>query len=307
MNAPFDVVTFGEVLWDFFQVSDGAAERSGVDTYLRFVGGASGNVAVRLARQGLRVAPVAGIGRDRFGDELAQRLESVGVDTRFLVRLPERTAVTFISRDADGEPFFMNYRHGSANMALSAHHVAPAMANATWVHFGASTLGVENRAPLGEATRAFDAHALEHRALKSIDLNARPHLWASPVAAVEELRQIAPGSALVKASLADLAALDIDVADLLELAPGCVVIVTRGAGEATAYGAHGEASLAPEAVACVDATGAGDAFTAGVLACLIAKRLTPSSPQWRDASLWMDVLARGHSLGARAVSQLGGT
>jgi len=296
MKTHYDVVTFGEVLWDLFE--------DGSDTYRRFVGGSSANVAVALARQGVHVAVVGAVGRDTFGDELAARLASFGVDTSFLVRLPERTAVTFIARGEGGEPHFMNYRHGSADMAFSARHITSSMANATWIHLGTSTLLTSGPA---EATRAFDAHAFRHRAFKSIDLNARPHLWASAEAAFAALRHIAPGSALIKASLQDLASFGVGLEALREMAPGAVLVVTRGGGEATAYGAHGEVSVSARAAECVDATGAGDSFIAGLLAWLVRQGVTPDSPEWSDANLWTAALAHGHSLGALAVSKLGGS
>jgi len=111
---------------------------------------------------------------------------------------------------------------------------------------------------------------------------------------------------LIKASLADLEVFGIGVGDLQALAPEAVVIVTRAAGEATAYGGHGEISLPAPPVVCVDATGGGDAFIGGVLAHLVEKGVGPSSPEWTDANLWTQALARGHSLGALAVSKLGG-
>ncbi|WP_394829504.1 carbohydrate kinase [Pendulispora albinea] len=296
MKTHYEVITFGEVLWDLFE--------DGKDTYRRFVGGSSANVAVALARQGVRVAVVGGIGRDRFGDELAARLDALGVDTALLARLPERTALTFIARGQDAEPHFMNYRHASADMALSARHITPAMAHATWVHLGTSTLLTHG---LSEATRAFEAHAIKHRALKSLDLNARPRLWESPSAAVAALRRIAPGSALIKASLGDLESFGLDAVALRAMAPEAVLVLTRGPGEATAYGAHGEVSLPAQAAECIDATGAGDSFIAGVLAHLVRREVTPSSPEWADANLWTQALAQGHSLGALAVSKLGGS
>jgi len=299
MKPPYDVVTFGEVLWDLFD--------DGQDIYRRFVGGGSSNVAVALARQGCRVGVVAGVGRDRFGDELIRRLEEFGVDTQFVVRLAERTALTFIARTGNGEPHFMNYRQASANLAIAARHITSAMARARWVHLGTCSL-IANGGGLVEATRAFEAHAARHRAYKSIDLNARPNLWASQEAALDELERLLPGCALIKASLGDLVAFGIGVGDLKDIAPEAVALVTRGAEGATAYfGASGRVSIAPTPSTCVDATGAGDAFIAGVLAQLVESEVGPGSARWNDANLWTEALSRGHSLGAIAVSKLGGT
>src|SRR5260370_20114026 len=100
-----DVVTFGEILWDIY-------ERPPHDFH-RELGGAPANVATGLARLGLRAAVLGGVGNDRFGDALVAHLDDDGVDTRFVVRLPNRTGITFIARDARGEPSFLFYRHDS--------------------------------------------------------------------------------------------------------------------------------------------------------------------------------------------------
>jgi sugar/nucleoside kinase (ribokinase family) len=81
--------------------------------------------------------------------------------------------------------------------------------------------------------------------------------------------------------------------------------VTRGAGRASAVGAHGEVELAPRRVRCVDPTGAGDAFVAGSLAALLAAGVTPASRAWADRAVWASVLRVGHMMGMKAVSQEG--
>ena len=82
-----DVITFGEVLWDIFEV--------GEDTYRRELGGAPANLAVGLARLGVSVAIVGAVGADGFGDALATRLAREGVDIGQLAQLPNRTGLAF--------------------------------------------------------------------------------------------------------------------------------------------------------------------------------------------------------------------
>src|SRR5437016_2342514 len=108
--ARLDVVCFGEILWDIYERSGAkkaalAASRSGAPRaksepiareFRRELGGAPANVATVLARLGVRSAMVGGIGLDRFGEALTRHLEEDGVDTRYLVRLPERTGLTFV-------------------------------------------------------------------------------------------------------------------------------------------------------------------------------------------------------------------
>jgi fructokinase len=68
-----EIVTFGEVLWDVFEIAP--------DTYRRVIGGAPANLAVVLARLGVRAAVIGAVGVDAFGEALRARLAAEGVST----------------------------------------------------------------------------------------------------------------------------------------------------------------------------------------------------------------------------------
>ncbi len=128
-GASLDVVCFGEILWDLFGAESRGA-RSGRDPateliareFRRELGGAPANVATGLARLGVRSAIVGGIGIDKFGDALERHFIADGVSTSFLVRLPNRTGLTFVTRDQEGEPSFLFYRQDTADVALRPEH-----------------------------------------------------------------------------------------------------------------------------------------------------------------------------------------
>ena len=126
----------------------------------------------------------------------------------------------------------------------------------------------------------------------------------------EAISKLLCGAALIKASLTDFSALDVgDEASALawvrKRAPHATVLVTRGRGETTAYGAHGEASASGKRARCVDATGAGDAFLAGVLATLLAGDAEPGARRWSERATWTEALQVGHSLAVQSVSDVG--
>ena len=139
-----NVACFGEILWDIFQ--------TGPSTFRRVLGGAPANVATGLARLGVQAGVVGGVGRDSFGDALLAHLANDGVDTHFVKRLPNRTGITFVTRDAHGEPSFLFYRHDSADLSVRAKHVVPAMGRARWALVGSSTLMTRD---LARATTRF--------------------------------------------------------------------------------------------------------------------------------------------------------
>jgi len=88
-------------------------------------------------------------------------------------------------------------------------------------------------------------------------------------------------------------------------APGATWVVTRGQGPASAIGEHGSVERPALRARCVDATGAGDAFIAGMLATLVAAGARPGRRAWADPGAWSTALRVGHILGKKAVSRPG--
>jgi fructokinase len=298
-----EVVCFGEILWDVFEAGPRGKEPI-ARLFRRELGGAPANVATGLARLGVGVAVAGGVGQDRFGDALVAHLEGDRVDTRFVVRLPNRTGITFVTRDVRGEPEFLFYRNDSADMAVRAKHVVPAMGRARWALVGTSTLV---HAPLAEATHAFARAAKRGGAQLFVDLNVRAHLWPDARQMRTAIAGLLGRAALVKASDADLRALAgaRGLEWLEEHAPRASWLVTRGAGAATAIGVHGVVNVPARRARCVDATGAGDAFIAGSLATLLACGAVPGAQAWSDARVWREALSAGHAMGAKAIGSVG--
>jgi len=299
-----DVTCFGEILWDVFEAS-GRGREAIARTFRRELGGAPANVATGLARLGAKVAVVGGVGRDRFGTALVEHLAHDGVDTRFVLRLPNRTGLTFVTRDAHGQPEFLFYRHASADLSIRAEHITAAMGRAHWALVGTSTLMTPE---LASATVRFLEVAARGGAHLLVDLNVRAHLWPDRKTMVGTIAALAGGASLLKASDADLrevAGAGGGLRWLRRHAPQATWLLTRGGGVASAIGEHGEASQPALRARCVDATGAGDAFIAGALATLLAARAVPGTRAWRDPQVWAAALQRGHRMGKKAVSRPG--
>ncbi len=298
-----DVVCFGEILWDVFEL--GKRGPNLARTFRRELGGAPANVATGLARLGLRAAVVGGVGRDRFGQALRAHLASDGVHVGFVLELPNRTGLTFVVRDARGQPEFLFYRNGSANLALRAENVKPAMGRARWVLVGTSTLMTPE---LAGATQRFLDVGVRAGARVFVDLNVRAHLWSRRSVMERAIRGLVARANLVKASDEDLRAAGArgdGTRWLARHAAKASWLITRGAGEASAIGEHGEVHSPALRATCVDATGAGDAFIAGSLAVLVAARAVPGSRAWCDQTVWDAALLAGHMMGKKAVSRLG--
>jgi fructokinase len=297
-----DVSAFGEILWDCFD--EEPTEHGFGDRFVRRLGGAPANVAVTLARLGLRSTVVGGVGDDAFGRDLQAFLASAGVDARGVLTLPQRTGIVFVSRSAKGQPSFLFYRHETADMSLGSHHVKPSHADADFVVVGTSTF-VERK--LRAASRRFVRMALEKKAALVVDLNVRAHLWKSREDLARVADELARKAAIVKASDDDVVRIPVQEPErwIRARCKGSVLLRTHGEGGATAIGPFGEVKASAPEVRCMDATGAGDAFLSGVLATLVRLGAKPGEAAFDDANTWRHALALGCRLGARATTAEG--
>jgi fructokinase len=142
-----------------------------------------------------------------------------------------------------------------------------------------------------------------------VDLNVRAHLWPDVAEMRAAAQKLVARAALVKASERDLSPLagKRGISWLEQHAKGATWLLTRGENGAAAVGDHGQATAPTKRVRCIDRAGAGDAFTAGVLAVLVRANVKPKTNEWKDGKLWTRALEVGHLLSAKAVATFGAT
>ncbi len=301
--ASFAVVTSGEILWDIYEAG---ARRPG-ETIARDlhaeVGGAPANVAVGLARLGVSVAFLGGVGDDAFGESMRAALAEAGVSPDLLVTRPERTGLTFVRRDARGEPSFLFYRRKSADVSVQVSDLPPSLGGARWLLVSSNGFTSPR---LRNTTRALLRQARREGTSVAVDLNVRRHLWSDERTMRLRVAELARHADLLKVSDADLDAVTHEPAYWLHThAEKATWLITRGHGPASAVGPHGEVELEPVPTKVVDATGAGDAFLAGVLSVLVATDARPETGPWQDAAVFRQALSFGHAMGQKAVSAVG--
>ncbi|NUE02913.1 carbohydrate kinase [Halorubraceae archaeon YAN] len=277
------ILVAGETLIDF--LPDSAGSLSTVESFSRRPGGAPANVAVGLARLGTVPMFWTRVGDDKFGDFLVDTLTAEGLSTAHIERdSAAKTGLAFVSLGTDAEREFSFYRHESADTQMTADTVDDALlAGRSWVHVGGVTLADE---PSRSATQALATAAKKHGIPVSFDPNARPELWTT-FDFGESIRDILSVVDVLKVTTDDLDAAGFDtnvapdaiVRSLLNRDEGPhTVCLTRGADGVTA-GSTPEApwnnsdstrsiSHSGFSVDPVDTTGAGDAFTAGLISAL---------------------------------------
>jgi len=248
-------------------------------------GGAGANTAAWLAHlgrdTGIAVTLAARIGADPAGRAAAAELAAVGVTAHLAVD-PEAATCTVVSLVGPGDRTLLSDR-GAA--ALLGPDDLPDVAGFDHLHLSGYVL-------LDASSRAAGRAALAAARAAGISTSVDPQV--APALA-------APGRAA--AFLDDVRGVDLLLPNTDELrALGGAAAVLRHVGAvAVSAGADGASwadptgrwhAVAPPATV-VDATGAGDAFDAGVLVA----RLSGASPA--------EALAAGCSAGAAAVGRLG--
>lgn len=272
MPPPLDVVCFGETLVDFLPAAPGQRVRD-VPAWHPCTGGSPANVAVGLARLGLRPAMVGVVGADEFGHFLRERLAAEGVDVSHLRQTAEaRTGLVFISVDARGERGFTYFRTRSAEFLLGEADVDAAfLLRAKAVHCGSNSL---HRQEAREATVRMLELARGAGRIVSCDPNLRLHAWEDPSELKGLLGRMLPLCTVVKLSEEEIGfATGTDVPDeaLARLAALGVPlpVVTLGEKGAVLLWKGERVHVPAPRVRVLDTTGAGDGFVAALLHGLV--------------------------------------
>ncbi len=263
MTVPL-LTAIGEILIDFTPIVE---EGRTVGFHLH-PGGSPYNVAVGLARLGARVEFAAKVSTDFFGRLLLAHLEQEGIGTRFLSRADAPTTLAFVALER-GEPAFSFYQEGAADTLLAPQDLAAAIGHCEVLHFGSISLLRDPTA----STIAGLVDRLRGGPLLSFDPNIRPAQIRDRAAFRGLIDRLLRAADLVKLSAADLRWLaqgrttEEAARDILDLGPA-LVAVTLGAEGCHVYSRQLTRRLPAPRVQVVDTVGAGDAFTAGLLARL---------------------------------------
>lgn len=246
------------------------------------VGGSPFNVARGLGRQGANVSYVSPISTDPWGGKLATALEASNVHlTGGRVDLPTTMARVMVEH---GIPSYRFEREGTAERAITTDGLQTLIADADVVHTGSLTLtdGTDADAWASVLKRAY-----MQGKFVSFDPNVRMSVVSDMKAYRSRIHEVLKATTFLKLSDEDLeelfpdASFDVAVERLVEATSAILVVITKGPEGAVALfnGNRIKIDAAP-VPNLVDAVGAGDTFTATMLAgldrhrCLAAHQLT---------------------------------
>lgn len=235
-----------------------------VESFGKYLGGSSSNVAVAAARLGHRVATITRTGDDPFGRFLRTALRGYGVDDRMVRAVPGlMTPVTFCEIfPPDNFPLYFYGRSPAPDLQIRADELdleAIRTADVFW----ATVTGLAE-----EPSRTATLAALEARPQSGItilDLDYRPMFWSSRDAAREQIRRALRHVSVAVGNLDEcLTAVGTDdpylAADALREAGPTTVAVKMGPEGVLAADPSGSYEVPPTPVEVVNGLGAGDAF-----------------------------------------------
>lgn len=291
------ILCCGEALIDMLprQTTDGTAG------FAPHAGGSVFNTAIALGRLGAPVQFFSGLSSDLFGAILQRELEASGVDSSPAAMSDRPTTLAFVTL-TDGHASYAFYDENTAGRMLAVADLPQTDADALF--FGGISLVVE---PCGAAYEALMLREAATR-VTMIDPNIRPSFVTDEGAYRARLTRMLEAADIIKTSDEDLEWITgtADAQALLQTTGARVVLLTRGSEGVTVVTPRGHFDVAAQKATVVDTVGAGDTFSAGVLASLQSQDLLTKTalPDATDAQL-AQAVGFGAKVAAITVSRAG--
>ncbi|HNR21748.1 MAG TPA: 5-dehydro-2-deoxygluconokinase [Steroidobacteraceae bacterium] len=304
-----DVICLGRAAVDLYGQQLGGRFED-VQTFAKYLGGSSANLAFGLARLGLKSSMLSRVGDEHMGRFVREALARAGVDVSHLATDPQRLTALVLLGIAGRDDFpHIFYREHCADMGLTgddfdaAYIASSRMLAITGTHLSSpSTAAAVMKA--AELARAHGTRVV-------LDIDYRPVLWGLVSAGEGASRFVASGSVTARMQpLLPCCDLIVGTEEEIRVAGGdqdldtavrairatsaATLVVKRGAAGCTVLPAAGECLDVPGfPVEVLNTLGAGDAFLAGLLSGYLA------------GADWQRAATIGNACGALVVSRHG--
>ena len=314
-SRPLDVICLGRAAVDLYGQQVGGRLED-MQSFAKYLGGSSANLAAGLARLGLKPAMLTRVGDEHMGRFVREQLVREGVDVGHVATDPWRlTGLVVLGIAGEGSYPHIFFRRDCADMGLTTEDF-----DESWIA-SARVLAVTGTHLSSETTRSAVLQAMRYARANDVrvvlDIDYRPVLWGLTAAGAGEERyrsavavtaaleeclplcdlvvgteeeiHIAGGSDRTSDALAAIRRVTRGAIVMKRGAEGCVVL--DGAAESTSK----ERPVRGFPVEVMNVLGAGDAFLAGLLAGLL------------DGQPLADAASMGNACGALVVSRHGCT
>jgi fructokinase len=292
------ILSCGEALIDMLPRTTPEGEAA----FAPYVGGALFNTAIAVGRLGVPSGFLSGLSRDLFGEQLQATLAASQVDTSPSIVSDRPTTLAWV-RLKDGHATYTFYDEGTALRMLRPEDMPELAPEVAAMVFGCISLVGE---PCGSAYEALQAREAPRR-VTLLDPNIRQG-FVSVMGNEGKLRarldRMTALADIWKASDEDLAWVmgpgdpEAQAREILARGPK-LVLVTLGGQGALAVSRTATLRIPAPKVQVADTVGAGDTFTAGVLASLHRSgRLSKDAV----ATLSEEAIREAVTLGVRAAA-----
>ncbi len=279
------ICVIGDLVEDVVVQLNGTPRR-GTDTAAtisRHRGGSAANVAVAAAAAGSSARFIGSVGSDPTGDRLIAELRTCGVE--FEGRRHGITGSIVVLVEPDGERSFLSDRGTCVQLSPSDSRW---LDDATWLHVPAYSLF---GGPLAETTLRLIGDAIDQSVEISISTSSVAVLEEyGPQAFARLIDEVRPSWLIANRSEADV------LTSAIRGGLNTTIVVTDGPKPTIVIDRNGHETLRllPSAISeVVDTTGAGDAFTGGMISAL-ATGMGPS-----------EAIDQGHRLARRSLRSHG--
>jgi fructokinase len=258
------IVCCGEALIDFLP----RTSTEGAAVYQPLCGGSIYNTAIALGRLGVSAGLFTGLSTDFFGDQLKEGLKASRVDLKYTKQWDHPSMLAFVKLD-DGHARYSFFNENSASRMLTDKDLPKLPPKVRALHFGSISLIAEPGASAYEALMKREAK----RRVICLDPNIRASLIMDKRRYLARIGRMIALCDILKISDEDVAWMtgkkDLAAAARKWLKAGAkIVAVTKGGEGVEAFTARFAIKLPSVPVKVADTVGAGDTFTAGLLAAL---------------------------------------
>jgi 5-dehydro-2-deoxygluconokinase len=284
-NRVLDVVCLGRAAVDLYGLQTGGRLED-MQSFAKYLGGSSANLAAGLARLGVKSAMLTRVGDEQMGRFVREALAREGVDVSRVVTDPSRlTGMVVLGIGGAGDTPHIFFRERCADMGLCPDDVdedfiaSAQLLAVTGTHLSSET----TRAAVAKAIAA--AHAAGTRVV--LDIDYRPVLWGLGRAGDGASRYVESGeiSDVIRAflprcdliigteeeiAIAGGSTNPLDALQAIRRESGATIVMKRGALGSSVFEGDidslddGVTVGAPE-VDVLNTVGAGDAFLSGFL------------------------------------------
>ncbi len=234
----------------------------GESAFAPYAGGSVFNTAIALGRLGAPAGFLSGLSTDLFGQILDKTLTASKVDASLAIRSDRPTTLAFVKL-TDGHAEYAFYDENTAGRMIAVDDLPEIPDTVEALFFGGISLPPD---PCGATYEHLMLREAGQR-VTMIDPNIRPGFITDEPAFRARIGRMMAAASIVKSSDEDLAWLGMTPGDLIAAGAG-LVCLTEGSKGVTAHWPGGDCSVSAPEVAVVDTVGAGDTFSAGLLAGL---------------------------------------